>query len=86
MATRNDFQPARQTASPATSKRMTVMQVEITFRGKPALVNIDQIIDEPDVNYASVDWHFEDDDLNKVQLTADEESDICDELWEKYHD
>lgn len=55
----------------------------VEFRDEEVEVIVDQIIEERDVNYCCVEWHFVRDDLNKLELTDEEERRISDYLWDQ---
>lgn len=60
--------------------------VEITFRDQQVEVVIDQVIVEPEVNYTCIEWHFEDQAMNDLELTNEEEDNIQDLLWNKHYE
>jgi hypothetical protein len=62
------------------------MRVEVAFRGEEVTVVIDDIVEEPDVNAYSLEYHFLDEKLNAVDVTAEEEEAILDALWQAVHD
>ncbi|WP_201829679.1 hypothetical protein [Microvirga zambiensis] len=55
------------------------MRTTVNFRGEDRTVEF-TVVDEPDVNYYAVEWHFPDltiEQHDALAVTEQEESDIC---------
>jgi hypothetical protein len=58
----------------------------VPFRDAEVEIVIERFIEEPDVNYFDVEWHFADHGLNTTRLTEIEEGLIRDHCWNYRYD
>lgn len=61
--------------------------IEIEFRGEEVTIIVDEYEYEYDTNALNVSWHFDDDALNSLDLTSEEDEHInnrIDKVMQEY--